>query len=297
MKYIDLHCDALTKGGGVFQVTGEALRRADCALQCFAAFVEERKGAFARVIKILDGFPAYCAREGIERKNALLTVENGAALEGNLQNLYALYARGVRMLTLTWNYENELGTPCFANFKGGTRGHGCRRMGDGGLTAFGREVVEVIEALGMLVDVSHGSDALLADVADMAKRPFVASHSDADAVHSHPRNLTDEEIRRIADAGGVIGLNFCMEHLTDDRTPAGVRTALLAHAAHMLRVGGEDCLALGSDFDGIPPNCYVKSADDMPKLLEDFAETFGERIAEKIAYVNAARVLREGGIL
>lgn len=300
MKYIDLHCDALTKVEGVFQVTGDALRKGKCRLQCFAAFVEEREGAFARVRAYAEAFGTLCEREGLvpvrsallpEGTCALLTVENGAAVEGSLEKLDCLYGLGVRMITLTWNHVNEIGFPSIIGDR--ALGHGGLQMRETerGLTKFGRETVERMKELGMVVDVSHGSDKLLFEAADILGQPFVASHSGADAVYRCARNLTDEGIRRIADAGGVIGLDFCAAFLSDDRSAAGQRAAILAHAAHIVNVGGENVLALGSDFDGIPQNPYLRTAADMPRLLADFDGLFGARIAEKIAWKNALRVL------
>ncbi len=293
MKYIDLHCDALTQEG-VLQATAENLRRGGCLMQCFAAFIDVRKclpaGRFARATSLCEKFGEMCGREGYHPVrnfsdiregsiNALLTVEEGGAIEGSLEKLEALYACGVRMMTLTWNFENELGAP-------GGKG--------GGLTLFGQACVERMKALGMIVDVSHGSDRLAEDVAAlMGHTPFVASHSNAREVFAHPRNLGDGEIRRIADNGGVIGLNFFADFLSTDKSAAGQRQALLAHAEHILKVGGEDILAIGSDFDGIPENPYLKNPADMPRFAEELQKKFGARGAEKICAGNALRVFAE----
>lgn len=107
------------------------------------------------------------------------------------------------------------------------------------------------------------------------------------------RNLTDEQLKAVADCGGVIGLNFCMDFLSDDKNAEGQRRALLAHARHILTVAGEDALALGSDFDGIPPNSFMPVPSHMPALLELFADEFGGRVAEKIAAGNFLRVFEE----
>ena len=147
-------------------------------------------------------------------------------------------------------------------------------------------------ARGMLVDVSHASDKLFFEVAAYG-RPFVASHSNSAAVQAWARNLTDEQLKAVADCGGVIGLNFCMDFLSDDKNAEGQRRALLAHARHILTVAGEDILALGSDFDGIPPNSFMPDPSHMPALLELFADEFGGRVAEKIAAGNFLRVFEE----
>ena len=231
-----------------------------------------------------------------EKICTLLTVEGGEALGGKLENLGRLYARGVRMLTLTWNLPNALGFPNFMNYGGVHGKHGAllSRETERGLTPFGRECVLRMAELGMIVDVSHGSDKLLLETAELLKgTPFVASHSCAASVHAHPRNLTDGGIRAIAESGGVIGLCFCVSFLSDDGSEEGQRAALLAHAEHILRTGGEDVLAIGSDFDGMPQSPYMRTAADMPRLLGEFSRAFGSRIAEKIAYENALRVLED----
>lgn len=304
MKYVDLHCDALTKTEGVFQVTKETLRRGGCLLQCFAAFVDQGEYApgerYARAVSLCEAFDEMCGREGYNpvrkfsdlregRLNAMLTAEEGGAIEGSLEKLEDLYRRGVRMMTLTWNYRNEIGTPAspVSMEEGGK---------ERGLTAFGRRAAERMQELGMIIDVSHASGEVFADVAEISGRskiPFVASHSNAAGVFPHPRNLTDGEIRMLADRGGVTGLNLFADFLSADRTQEGQREALLAHARHILRTGGEDVLALGTDFDGIPANPYVQSAAELPRLLRTLSDGLGPRIAEKIACGNALRVLRE----
>ena len=146
--------------------------------------------------------------------------------------------------------------------------------------------------LGIIPDVSHGSDALFWEIAQK-KRPFVASHSNAASVQNWARNLTDEQIAAVADCGGVVGLNFCVDFLSDDGSAAGQRTAILAHVRAILNAGGEDVLAVGSDFDGIPENAYLPDPSCMPSFFETLADEFGVRIAEKAARDNFLRVLRD----
>ena len=308
MKYIDLHCDALT-AEGVLQVTGEKLRVGGCLVQSFAAFVSAREGRYASALELCDRFDALCEQEDyhIVRRasdiaegavNAMLTVEEGGAIEGDLEKLKTLYLRGVRMLALTWNYPNEIGYPNFPDYEGLKAGRApfTAREKERGLTPFGFEAAACMQELGMIIDVSHGSDKLFFDVARLSKKrgiPFVASHSGADAVCPFARNLTDEEIKTLADCGGVVGLDFCADFLSTDGSAEGQRQAILAHARHVVNIGGEDVLSIGSDFDGIPENAYMKDASRMPDLLLEFERAFGARITEKIARKNAERVLYE----
>ena len=164
---------------------------------------------------------------------AVLTVEGGAVLAGQLERVKTIRDAGVRMLTLTWNGPNELGS-----------GHDSAM----GLTACGREAVAELERCGILVDVSHLNDRGFEDLLSVAKKPFVASHSNARAVCGHRRNLPDAFIREIAARGGLIGLNYSRDFLSD--SGRGSLDDLYRHVCRFLELDAGNCLALGSDFDG-----------------------------------------------
>lgn len=170
---------------------------------------------------------------------AVLTVENGSALAGRLERIEALSQDGVRMMTLTWNGENEIGS-----------GSGT----DHGLSDFGKEAVRELERQGVIVDVSHLNDQGFADLLEVAQKPFAASHSNARAVCGHKRNLTDDQIREMVRRGCLIGLNFYNAFLREGGQP-GTPDDLFRHVEHFLELGAEHCLALGSDADGadLPP--------------------------------------------
>ena len=308
MRYLDLHCDALTHEG-VPTVRKETLEKGNCLLQAFAAFIAEKEGRFAKAMSLADKFDALCTENdfNVVRKfsdiredkiNALLTVEEGGAIEGEIEKLDKLYARGVRLMTLMWNYPNEIGYPNFPEYEGLKTGTASpyQREKERGLTDFGHEAVERMCELGMIVDVSHGSDKLVEDVAEICKgknTPFVASHSGAAAICPWARNLEDRQIRLIAESGGVIGLDFCADFTSPDGSAEGQRAALLSHARHIINVGGEEVLSIGSDFDGIPPNAYLPAPSHVPAFIDQLEKTFGSRTAEKIANKNALRVLRD----
>lgn len=306
MKYCDLHCDALTASGAERQITRGHLTTGGCFLQCFAAFVTEEKERFAAALRMADEFYALCEKEGYNpvtsaselregKINALFTVEDGGAIEGDLGKLSALYGRGMRMMSLTWNLPNELGFPAFPDYEGLCAGRVPfeKRETERGLTERGREAVEEMCKLGVLADVSHGSDKLFSEVAEICKscgKPFVASHTAANSVHDCARNLTDGQLARLADCGGVAGLYFCADFLSSDLSAEGQKRAILAHARAMLNAGGEDAVCIGSDFDGIPANPAIPHAGGTGWLLNALVREFGVRIAEKIAYRNFLRV-------
>ena len=173
------------------------------------------------------------------RTAAILTVENGSALAGRLDRVETLARDGVRIVTLTWNGENELGSG---------------NVTDHGLSHFGREAVREMERQGILIDVSHLNDKGFEDLLKTASKPFVASHSNARAVCGHRRNLTDEQIREMADRGCLIGLNYYSAFLRTGGQAAGLDD-LYRHIEHFMNLGAENCLALGSDAEGadLPP--------------------------------------------
>lgn len=213
------------------------------------------------------------------RISALLTVEDGALVQ-DLSDLDSLYEKGVRMIALTWNFPNSLGFPNAIEWDMPK-----------GLTEFGREAVARMQELGMVVDVSHLSDGGFADVAALAKKPFVASHSNARAVCDHPRNLTDHMLRALANRGGATGLNFYNLFIGDagDTTIEGV----LRHALHIRKVAGTEALCLGSDFDGIGCGLEFQDYAGYPALLQAFEKHFTPREIDLITHGNALRILRD----
>ena len=263
---IDLHCDTLTRDmwasqppacgplvNPAYHIALGKMPRNLRWVQCFAIFVPDNyRGQDA--IDFFDRYRAVFDRQMVAHGDkvspcrsfsdmeqaleagkfaAVLTVEGGAALAGQPERAQVLRDAGVRMLTLTWNGPNELGS-----------GHDS----SAGLTACGREAVAELERCGVLVDVSHLNDRGFEDLLSVAKKPFVASHSNARSVCGHRRNLPDAFIREIADRGGLIGLNYSKDFLSD--SGRGNLDDLYRHVERFLELGAENCLALGSDADG-----------------------------------------------
>lgn len=140
------------------------------------------------------------------------------------------------MLTLTWNDRNLIGDGA---------GFSASR---GGLTPFGFEVIAEAARLGIIVDVSHLSEAGFWDVVDMAESPFVASHSNCHTLLAHPRNLTDGQLRAIGELGGLVGISFNHEYLTGSDEVADI-SLVADHIMHAVEVAGEESVGLGTDFD------------------------------------------------
>lgn len=338
MKIADMHCDTISeiwesrkqsasqKGGSPQQLYRNDLhidirkmKKAGYLLQNFALYVDLKKGLdpFEYVMELIDVFreemgknkndigviktyDEILANERQGKMSALMTIEEGGCCKGEIGNLERLYQLGARMMTLTWNYPNELASPNLF-IKSAEKGSTLKNDegfslfdSSKGLTEKGFFFIQRMEELGMIIDVSHLSDAGFWDIVQHTKKPFVASHSNARALCGHCRNLTDDMIRAVAGRGGVIGLNFygCFLNETNDSHSRVARMA--AHARHMLNVGGSGCLGLGSDFDGISGELEIQDCSQMQKLVEGLerAHFTGTEI-ENILWRNVMRVYRE----
>lgn len=172
-----------------------------------------------------------------------------------------------------------------------------------GLTPFGIEVVRRMDELGMIVDVSHASDGTFWDILKYSGKPVVASHSNCRVLCNHPRNLTDEMMKSLAETGGVAGVNFYGAFLGTGRAKdAGTAQAdsrvdaMAAHLLHMIRVGGSEFPAIGTDFDGFGGDGILEIPDvsRMERLWEALRRAkVPEGQLEKIWGGNAERMMRE----
>lgn len=247
----------------------------------YAVFQREMKAnsdaiCFARCAKELE------ANRHHGKISAFLTVEEGGICGDDIGQLQKLYAMGVRLITLTWNFENTLGYPNSDDPAVMSRG----------LKPFGVEFVETMNRLGMLVDVSHLSDGGFWDVARISSKPFVASHSNARAVRDFRRNLTDAQLRTLAEKGGVTGINFFHRFLGYDET--GSVAQMVAHIKHIKKIAGIDVLAIGSDFDGFSGPCELKNSAELIRIPEALnQEGFTCDEIDKICYKNALRVIKD----
>lgn len=323
LKVLDLHCDTLdrlclsgdpTVPGGFYEhdagVPRERMSRLDVNdahislqrmgefdwCQCFAVFVPDvlRGDAAWALLKRVHAFweeeTARCANriasvtspgqalEAFEagKSAGMLTVEGCSFLEDDASaevRLDALQDAGVRMATLTWNGVNALGSG---------------NDTDAGLTAFGKRMVSALEERDIVVDASHLNLQGFKDLLEIAEKPFVCSHSNARTVCGHPRNLEDWQLREIAERGGIVGLNFYNDFLSDAGGEA-TQDDVLRHADRILEVAGERVLALGSDYDGSDVPRWLDPCDTVADLHQLLAREFGSSTADAVFFGNGER--------
>lgn len=222
--------------------------------------------------------------------SAMMTLEEGECTEGSPEKLKHFYDLGARMMNITWNFKNSLGHPNIIDVNNGSVSPDT----ENGLTEKGKAIVEYMMELGMVVDTSHSSDRSFYDVADIVKGPFIASHSNCRELCGHTRNLTDDMIRVLAEHGGVSGLNYCPAFI---KTGAERITAddFADHVLHFIKVGGEDVVGLGTDYDGISSRrLQIKDPSYAPVLWDTLVSRgLSEDQADKVFYKNVKRVFRD----
>lgn len=318
MKLIDMHCDTVGKimdidkkgdfRDNLCSVNISEMKKANSLAQFFACFtylgdyekdggyekcyehalemitfIEKQMDKYSPDISFARSYQEICKNESEGKISAIITIEEGGILNGKIDRLSSLYERGVRLMTLMWNYENCLGYP---NSKDSM-------LMQKGLKLFGVEVVEQMSELGMIVDVSHASDGSFWDIMKYAKGPIVASHSNCRALCNHPRNLSDEMIRALAEKGGVSGLNLYGVFLGTANESRIDEMA--AHILHMINIGGIEFPSIGTDFDGFRGMdiMEIPMLSDMEKLWSYLRKKgVSESQLEKIWNGNVVRVIR-----
>ena len=214
------------------------------------------------------------------RKSVMLGIENGLALGGELKNVEHFADRGVVYITLCHNGDNDLCDSC----------RGCNTHD--GISRFGEQVIREMNRLGLMVDLSHAGDKSFYDALDISQTPIVCSHSSCRALCDHPRNLTDDQMRRLAAAGGVMQITLYNGFLVKD----GEATVLdaIAHLEHAIRVMGIDHVGLGTDFDG---DGGIRGLRDSSELInftrQLLARRYSERDIQKIWGGNFLRVMTQ----
>lgn len=313
MFICDCHCDTLTElynknaslyeneqhfdikrqialGGGlqfcaiyvpteVFRYQG-GLRYTLCLLD---KYNQEIKKLHENGIDVLQVRTAEDAGNVLKHKAAtLLAIEEGGAIDGSLEALRCLYELGVRAMTLTWSNRNDIADGIN------------EEATSSGLTLFGKQVVAEMNRLGMLVDVSHISTAGFWSVIETSTKPVIATHSNAKSLCSHPRNLNDEQIKALAQNGGLAGITFAGQFLEEDWRNACIES-VYKHIDYMLNlIGNDDHIGFGSDFDGIShPPYNIQGVQDYKPLIEYLSKYYSDETINKITHQNVINLLQK----
>lgn len=207
---------------------------------------------------------------------AILAIEDARILGGDLTRMDELARRGVRYMTLLWNGDTCIGGAFNT---------------DNGLTPFGKDAVKRAFELGIVPDLSHCSEQSAEDaleLAALAGRPVIASHSDSFTVHAHRRNLRDRHFEAIRDGGGLVGLNLYCAHLRDENEGKATVDDVVRHAEHYLSLGGENTVAMGGDWDGAELPEGFSTIADAEMIANAMARLgYSDTLIGKIFYQNA----------
>lgn len=222
-----------------------------------------------------------CESLSKDRVYGILEAEGAEILGGSLKELKRLYNIGLRILTLVWNYDNDV-----CDSAAGQNPHN-------GLSAFGYNVVEEAEKLGIVIDVSHASDKTFDDVMNITKKPVIASHSNARAVCNHKRNLTDAQIKSIAARGGVIGINLYSDFLVNSGNARLLD--IIKHIEHIAALAGTSCIGIGADFDGIDAMPQeITGVENLKDIIETLLRhNYSEDHVKAIAGGNFVRLMHQ----
>lgn len=319
----DMHCDTLSrlwnqrkKGSAQglrrnsFCLDFERMKKHSYLLQNFAVFIDlaSTEDPFADAVEQAELFReelqknsdiagAVTSWREIEQNkstgkiSAMLTLEEGGMCRGDIGKLRALYEKGARMMTLCWNYENDLASPASCE---PVQLYQAQGSGPKGLKEKGIEFLAEMEHLGMIPDVSHLSDEGIRDVLANTKKPFAASHSNARAVWNHKRNLPDDLLRAMGERGCVIGLNYYPRFLHEEGKGESACAAIARHARHIAEKAGIESVGLGSDFDGFEAESDIAGAADVELLWEALRQAgFGSGEIDRICEGNVRRLYRE----
>lgn len=306
---VDGHCDTLSKALDekndlenkeyCFNLV-DANKKTPC-IQMMAAyiaqkFVDNGIGGFNRAINILEQFKKDKDKSEIinilnkedlnktvdEKKiGILLTIENGSAISGNIENIEKLYEKGIRVMSVTWNEDNDLGC-------------GALTKNDKGLTKLGKEYIKKLEEKKIIIDVSHSSQKTFWDITKCTSASIVATHSCVYSICNHPRNLKDEQIIEIANRKGIIGICFASNFL--NQSGKSNSDDIINHIKYIKDLVGIDYIGLGSDFDGVDFDDMpsdIRGIKDIYKLEKKMKiEGFTEEEINKVMGENWLRVLK-----
>ncbi|MBO5349182.1 MAG: dipeptidase [Clostridia bacterium] len=300
--YIDGHCDTL-------QISFDEKNKINNKKYCFnttdaktiapviqmaAAFINPKyQDGFERANNIIDYYLEnkedtiiIKSKKDIETviKNKkigiILTIENGKAIENDINNIDILYNKGIRAMSINWNEDNLLGT-------------GALTKSNKGLTELGKKYLKKLEEKNIIIDISHSSEQTFWDAIKCTTKTIVATHSCCHSLCNHPRNLKDNQIKEIAKRAGIVGICFCSPFLTQHGKANA--TDIIKHISHIIQLVGEDYVGIGTDFDGVDEEqalSDIKRIYDMNILVNELKKCgYQESTINKIMGENWLRVI------
>lgn len=302
MGFFDLHCDtlyrALQSNGSIYENDYHlSIKRGNKLLpwiQCFAIFIPDKLRKNKALTLVKDAYKLlineikdnqeqiyFCKTKDdivkskeLKKCGVIFTIEGGGALGGNIENLDLFKNMGVKVITLTWNGRCEIGD-------------GIEVFNSKGITDFGRLAIKKMEELDIVVDISHASEKLFFDVAAIASKPIIATHSNSKTICKHKRNLTDEQFKIIKSLGGIVGLNFSNKFLNNDPQSSTIEDIIL-NAEYFLSLGGEKNICIGSDFDGTDMPKGISGIESIVDVAECFLKhNYKESLVNDILFQNA----------
>lgn len=288
-KIFDCHCDTLTKAMWSNQnlyknnlhIDIEKLKCFEKAVQIFAIWLDKKYlgNAYENTLKAIDFYNSqieeygnYISKNINENKiGAFLSLEGGEAVEGSIEKLDMLYEKGVRLMTLTWNYKNEIGCGVMSGI-------------DEGLTDFGKKVVREMNKLNMFIDVSHLNVKGFWDVCEISDKPFIATHSNSYTICRHQRNLNDSQLKAMAETNSKIGINLYPPFIDGEK---GSLNSIIRHIDHIMNIAGDKNIGIGCDFDGITicPD-GIENVTKLYILYDRVKAVWGRKVADDIFYNN-----------
>ena len=256
---------------------------------------EYADGIFDRITQIAEAHPDHIAiartpdelwqNKRAGRKSIMLGIENGLALEDNLQNIAHFKRRGIVYITLCHNGDNDICDSAKSLSDDGSHLHG-------GVSAFGEQVIHEMNRQGIMVDLSHAHERSFYDALDISATPIVCSHSSARALCDHPRNLTDDQMRALAAKGGVCQITLYPGFLADTGSPSILDA--MRHLEHAISIMGIDHVGLGTDFDGDGGVPGLADASELTNFTRQLlARRYSEEDIQKIWGGNFLRVMRQ----
>ncbi len=303
IQVFDAHCDTAILwyknridffNGKKGHATYKKLKKGNVKFQVFAICLNSAAGEFDPLRDILQNIKFFTQRIDASRKvklirtkqdlidvnkeknlmGAILGIEGGDLIRGSFEIAEILYSLGVRVFTPVWNYRNSIGSGMW------------EEDSDKGLTRFGKKLIPFLQELGMIIDVSHAAKETFNDILECSIKPVIASHSNAKKICSHPRNLTDKQLKMLNKNGSVIGVNFFPKFLTN--SGKATRQDVIKHVKYLYNLISPDSIGFGSDFDGILRTpAGLETAEQYQLLIRDLErDGFDLKTIKKIAFKN-----------